>query len=100
MIRPSSAVTWVPLGEKVAKHAVLVGAPLTISTEVCSAYNRGCQSMPHNKLWCAGIWELLRSKAMAHAFLLQETLPIGAAALASGCLLDRIGYGRQASLML
>ena len=100
IIRPSSALTWVPLGEKVAEHAILVQITLTISTEVRSAEASCCQSMPHNTLWCAGIWELLRSKGMARAFLLQETLPIGAAALASGCLLDRIGYGRQASLML
>ena len=100
VIRPSSALTWVPLGEKVAEHAVLAGTTLTISAEIPSAEARDRQSMSHIRLWYAGIWELLRGKGMARAFLLQETLPIGAAALAGGCLLDRIGYGRQASLML
>ena len=37
VIRPSSALTWVPLGEKVAEHAVLVGATLTFCAEGCSA---------------------------------------------------------------
>ena len=98
VIRPSSALTWVPLGEKMANHAVLVGATLSFSTEALRP--EAVKSVPFRKLWCAGIWELLRSKGTANAFLLQETLPIGAAALASGSLLDRIGYGRQASLML